>query len=212
MNRVTITTLVSLTALIAASPALAGGKNEQATAAIAAAEAKIDAANKVGASGEVPQLQASASAALRTAKDDLSHGNKDQAIMDANHASELADRAMGEAQRVATTNAAIQQNQAAMAASAAQQDAAAANARADAAAQAARASAQDAATARATPQVVAVVTPAPAAPTTETTVTTETDAHPVVAKKAAHRVVHHHVRHTTHNNVHVKTTTTTVTH
>src|ERR1700748_851929 len=86
-------TLLALTA----APVLAfPGKADRAQAAIAAAQAKIDAANKVGASGQVPEMQAHAQAALATAKEDLASGHKEDAIADATHAGELADGALGQ--------------------------------------------------------------------------------------------------------------------
>ena len=198
-------------ALLVSSPALAGGKNEQATAAIAAAQAKIDAANKVGASGSVPQLQASAGAALRDAQTLLSRGKKDEALAAANRASELADRAIGESQKVASQQSMMQQNDAASAAASARQEAANANVRAQSAEQAATAAAQDAAAARAAPPVV-VVTPAPAAqpaPVAEsTTVTTETSSATSTRRPAPRRVVKRSVHKTTASGVQVKTTTT----
>ena len=209
MMRFISATLLSGAAMVAAiSPAYAGDKHERATAAIAAAQAKIDAGNKVGASGEVPQLQAQAEASLRTAKEDLAKGDKAQAIIDANHAAELADRAMGEAQKAQSMKAEVQTQQATVAASVAQQDAANANARAAASQQAAAAAAHEAATARATPQIVAVPVAAEPAPRT-TTVTTETSTPAVatprktVAKRSVHRRPHHVAR-----TSRVKTTTT----
>jgi hypothetical protein len=199
MRRIATGSLISLSvALLATSPAFAGGKNEQATAAIAAAEAKIDAANKVGASGEVPRVQASAGAALRAAKNDLSHGEKDEAIIDANRAATLADQAIGEAQKAQAGRAAMQQGAAAEAA----EDAAAANARAESAQ-------REAATARATPVVVA---PVATAPTTSATVTTDVDANPpVLHRRVAHRVVHHRP-HRSAAGARVTTSTTVTTH
>ena len=199
------------TAFTLASPALAGGKNEQAVAAIAAAQARIDAANKVGASGSVPGLQAGAGAALRDAQTLLSRGRKDEAIAAASRASELADRAIGEAQKTASQQSMMQQNEAAAAASSARQEAATANARAQSAEQAATAAAQDAATARAAPPVVVVTptpqpapTPAPAA----TTVTTETSSSVATPKAPVRRVVKRTPRRTTAAGVKVRTTTT----
>jgi multidrug resistance efflux pump len=193
MRRIAAGSLISLAvAIIGTSPAVAGGKNEQATAAIAAAEAKIDAANKVGASGEVPHLQASAGAALRAAKNDLNHGEKDQAILDANRAAQLADQAIGESQKAQAGKAAMQQGAAAEAA----EEAAAANARADAA--------QRAAAARPAPVVIAPVT---ASPATSTTVSTDTDTSAAVShKRVSHRVVHHRPRYSA--GARVRTTTT----
>jgi hypothetical protein len=201
------TTLVSLSAMaIATSPAFAGGKNERATAAIAAAQAKIDAANKVGASGQVPELQASATAALNVAREDLSRGEKDKAIADANQAGELADRAIGEADKAKTMQAQAQTNAATDAAISAQGAAADANARASAAE-------QSAAMARTPVIIQAAATPAPA----QTTVTTETTTSPAMSTPAAKTTVKRRtVHHTTHRHpvarkvttVHVRTKTT----
>ncbi|MGL4314570.1 MAG: hypothetical protein ACRCSO_11345 [Sphingomonas sp.] len=193
---------ISIAASIAilASPVLAEGKADRAREAIAAASAKVDAANKVGASGEVPHLQAEAQAALRDAQEDLKSGHKDEAIAAANHASELADTAIGISHR----NAVDQQRETAAsatnAAMSAQEQAAAANARADAAQQAAASAQADAAAARAQPPVV-VTPPAPqpqpqpiaATVTTETeevapTVTHASSTHRVV-RRSTHRVV-----------------------
>ena len=191
-------------ALIWSTASIAESKTSQARRAIAAAQAKIDASNIVGASGDAPRLHAQAVAALHVAQDELAHSAKDEAIRDANHAAELADMALTASQR--------ERNQAQSAATAqAQHDAAEANARA-ADAQAAAAQAQaDAAAARSTPPVV-VQTPAPPAPApqTEATVTTtHTDevaaAHPATVKR---RVVHH--RRVSHPAAHTSKTTVTV--
>jgi hypothetical protein len=161
---------------------------DRARTAIAAASAKVDAANKVGAIGEVPHLQAQAAAALRTAQEDLSRGDQEQAIADANHAAELADTAIGTTQKHRAEDHAT----AVTAAVSAQQDAAAANARADSAQQAAAAAAADAASARAAPPVI-VAQAAPLPPTT--TVTTETTKQATSAPKTTVRhVVHHRAR------------------
>jgi hypothetical protein len=161
------TTGAALAAALMFSAPASAGKHDRAKEAIAAASAKVDAANKVGASGETPRLQAEAQRSLATAKEALSAGHKEDAIAAANHAAMLADTAIGQTQKSqnaqadATANAALN----------AQQDAAAANARADAAQQAAAAASADAAAARAAPPVI--VAQAPAVPAT-TTVTTET--------------------------------------
>ena len=86
-----------LSALLAtsASPALARGKMDRAREAVAAARAKVDAAAKVSATGDVPRLQAEAAAALRTAEEDVASSRKDEAIAQANRASQLADTAIG---------------------------------------------------------------------------------------------------------------------
>jgi hypothetical protein len=181
-----------------ASPVLARGKMDRAREAVAAARAKVEVAAKLGASGEVPRLQAEAAAALRTAEEDVASSRKDEAIAQANRASQLADTAIGVSERNRNANANVN---AAVAVDARQQAAAAnvqaqaataqaddANARAAAAEQAARAAQADAAAARTAPAV---------APTTVvTTETTKTAAlaatHTVV--KAKPRVVRKTVR------------------
>ncbi|MDB5715364.1 MAG: hypothetical protein JWO15_2761 [Sphingomonadales bacterium] len=192
--------------LMLANPAYAEGKADRARAAIAEASGKIDAANKLGANGEVPRLQAEAQAALRSARENLASGHKEEAIADANHASTTADLAIGEAQKNRMNAERAQRSNAEATAAVAQQDAAAANARADAAQQSAASAAADAAAARAAPPVILA---APAAPTT--TVTTETVKHVATpARKAApvRRVVK---RSTTTPAVSEKTTTTVTT-
>ena len=155
--------------MILSSPASAEGKADRARQAIAAASAKVDAANKVGATGEVPGLQAEAAHNLATAKEMLAAGHKEDAIAAANRATAIADTAIGKTQQ--SQNAQV--SAVADAAANAQQDAAAANARAAAAEQAAAAASADAAAARAAPPVV--VAPAPVA-TTVSTETTKTSA------------------------------------
>ena len=90
---------ISALALLVAGPALAEGKGDRAQEAIARASGKIDAANKVGVGGEVPGMIARAQAALDTAKEDAASGHKEAAIADANNASQLADTALGVAQK-----------------------------------------------------------------------------------------------------------------
>src|SRR6476469_2982239 len=168
----------SLFALAAAmtftSPALAGDKNERATAAIAAAQAKIDAANKIGAAQATPRVATEATAELARAKDAQNGGHKDEAISLALHAGELADHAFNTADQVKTQDAAAATASAAASADAAQQAAAAANERA--------AAAEAAAAHPAPAPVIIQQAPAPA----PTTVTTETTA---AAAPAPTRVV-----------------------
>lgn len=194
--------LIASVALILPTASFAESKTSQARRAIAAAQAKIDASNIVGASGDAPRLHGQAVAALHVAQDELAHSAKDEAIRDAQRASELADMALAASQR--------EKSEAQSAATAeAQHEAAEANARAaDAQAAAARAQA-DADAARATPPVV-VQTPAPPAPAPQaeaTVTTTHTDE--VASQSSApakRRVVHHRtVRHP------VQTTKTTLT-
>jgi hypothetical protein len=187
--------------MIVATPAFAEGKADRARAAIAEATGKIDAADKAGLGSDTPHLTAQASASLRAAQEALSAGHKEDAIAAANHASELADTALGVAQK----HRVEQQSHAAAVTAAAQQDSAAANARADSAEQAAASAAADAAAARsaaATP----VIVPAPA-PTT--TVTTETVKSASTSGAARRKVV---VRKPAHSSrVASEKTTTTVT-
>ena len=184
---------VAMAALVAMPvSAFAEGKTDQARKAIAAAQAKIDAGNTVGAAGDAPHFQAQAVAALRLARDELAHHDKDAAIRDAQHASELADMALS-----ASSRARLNDQQAAT--DTAQRQAAAANERA-ADAQASAAAAQaDAAAVRSAPPpppiVIAAPAPAPTTVTTETTqstaATTTTAAKPVVKRRVVRRVVRH---------------------
>jgi hypothetical protein len=207
--------------VLAAGPALAGPQTNRARQAIAEASGKIDAANKAGVSGDVPRLQAEAAASLRAAREDLARGHKEQAIDEANHASALADRAIGQAQRDRAEAEHAEQARAEEAAAAARRQAAAANERAASAEAAASSAAAAAEAARNAPPpapvVVAVPAPQPAAQTT--TVTTErattVGATRVAAKPAARprrlarRPVHHATRHASRTIVHKTTTTVT---
>ncbi len=195
-------------AALLALPAAASaeGKTDQARKAIAAAQAKIDAVNIVGAAGDAPRLHAEAVRALHIAQDELNHHAKLDAVRDATRASELADQALAASQRART-------NEQHSATDTAQAQAAAANERAgEAQAAAARAQA-DAAAARAAPPVV-IQTPVPvAAPTTTTVSTTTTDEHATAApthRRVVHKAAAHHRRHPTRHTV--RTTATVTTH
>ncbi len=183
--------------------ASAEGKTDQARKAIAAAQARIEAVNIVGAAGDAPRLHAEAVRQLHIAQDELNHHAKLEAVRDATRASELADQALAASQRART-------NEQHSATDAAQAQAANANERAaDAQAAAARAQA-DAAAARAAPPVV-IQTPAPAAaPTTTTVSTTTTDEH-AAAVPTHRRVVHRTSTHHHHPARHTVRTTATVT-
>jgi hypothetical protein len=201
MRGASVAALLALTA----APTLAfPGKADRAQAAIAAAQAKIDAANKVGASGQVPEMQAHAQAALATAKEDLASGHKEDAIADATHAGELADGALGQTHRNTTEAARAATADAAQAASDAQQQAAAANSRADSAEQAAATAQAQADAARNAPPVVAAVAPAPT-----TTVTVERQTASAAPAHVTHRVVHHTGTATTQRVAERTTVTTT---
>lgn len=161
---------------LVASPAFAGDE-EQALAAIAQAQGKIDAATKLKNGTASPELLAKAQASLRLAQEELKSGKEQRAIKDAIAAQQFADTAIGESQQRAEVDAQVQASTVANA----QQDAAAANARASVAEQAAASAAADAQAAR--NAAAAAATPA------VTTVTTETvkTAAPVTASKAPAR-------------------------
>ncbi|MCW1382829.1 hypothetical protein OLX02_08330 [Novosphingobium sp. KCTC 2891] len=199
----------SALALSMASPAHAG-KADRARQAIAAAQAKIDAAATTGAGIEVPHQLADAKATLARARENLASHHKPEAIDAAIEAQALADAALGEVQKHKQQAALVQQQVAQDQAAIAQQQAAQANARADAAQQSAAISAQQAADARIAAASAAQTKP-PAPASVETTVTTQTAAstprvthHTRVVKKRAAR---HHVAASTAARV---TTTTTV--
>lgn len=152
-------TLAASALFLATTPAWAGDE-EQALAAIAQAQGKIDAATKLNVS---PELLARAQASLRLAQEELKSGKEQKAIKDAIDAQQFADTAIGDSKERADADSQMQ----AATVSGAQQDAAAANARADAAEQSAASAAADAQAAR-NAAAVAAATPA------TTTVTTET--------------------------------------
>lgn len=165
-------------ALSIVTPAHAG-KADRAREAIAAAQAKIDAAETAGAGTEVPHQLAEAKAALARARENLDAGHKPESIDAAIQAQALADASLGESQKRKQAMSEAQQQAAQGQAMAAQQQAADATARAAAAEQSAAASAQQAADARAAAataalQAQAAPVPAQAPATVETTVTTQT--------------------------------------
>lgn len=158
---------------LVASPALAGDE-ERALAAIAQAQGKIDAAAQLKTGTASPELLAKAKASLRLAQEELKSGKEQRAIQDAIAAQQFADTAIGESQQRADVDAQVQASTVANA----QQDAAAANARASVAEQAAASAAADAQAAR-NAAAAAVATPATTTVTTETVKTA-----PVTTAKA----------------------------
>lgn len=218
MNRISSVSTLTLAAMLAFStPALAAGKHERAEAAIAEAQAKIDASARIGATTATPRMQADAEAALRTAHEELARGKKVEAIAAAHRASQLADTAMGEAQRAHNENARAATEAARSRAAGAQAQAADAQAEAAAQAERARAAEQaaasaqaDAAAARAAPPVVVAAPPAAPAPVTVTTETTRSVA-PAHTTAVKHRVVSKAVVHHATPAVTEKTKTTVTT-
>src|SRR5690348_15084975 len=100
VRKTLLLSLAASGALIAAAagPAQAGEK-ERAREAIAAADARIQTAERLGAGVEMPAETSRARAALAFAREDLTKGHNGQAIEDAIHASSLADTAVAELQR-----------------------------------------------------------------------------------------------------------------
>jgi len=208
MTRKTIfASLLATSALCLAisNPAAAASTSDRAREAIAAAEAKINTAESMGADTQAPRETAGAKAILATAREDLKSWHHEDAIHDAIRASAMADTAIGltqqhkdaaiaaarDDQRATADSArdqiAAAQNQAAAAQNqsvTAQQQAAEANARARSAEQSAAASAADAAAARDAAATATAQTPP--APVVQTTVTTD---HTI----AAHHAVTHKV-------------------
>ena len=189
--------LAASTALTISTAAFAEGKTDLARKAIAAAQAKIEAINIVGAAGDAPRLHAQAVATLHLAEDELRHHAKEAAIHDATHASELADMALAASQR--------QRSDAQQATTAAaQRQAAEANARA-AAAQ------SDAAAAQAAASAFSNIVIKGAATTTTVTTRTDQDESSAVRRTVRHRVVHHRATHRRPATHRTRTTTTVTT-
>jgi len=175
--------------IFATVPAMADGKMDRARAAVAEARGKVDAAARAGTGGVAPRTLTDAQAALRAAEDDLKASRKDQAIVDAQNASRLADLALNETSRAQTDKAAA--DKAASDAQAA--DAARAASDAEARARAAEADANAARNAPPPAPVIIAAPPSPPTPT-ETTVTTSTTTpapvtRTVVKRAPAKRVV-----------------------
>lgn len=200
-------------AFILASPALAQGKADRARAAIAAAEAKIQAGDTAGVGAALPNRQAEARASLNTAKEDLAAGRKEEAIARANQASTIAEAAIGEAQQRKSAEAASAQQQANDANTKVQQaqtDAALAQQQAaDASARAANAEQSAAVSARRADAAIAVAATNAATPQVETTVTTS-ETRPRAAAKPR-KVVKTVVRKAAPASATVAETSTTVT-
>ena len=175
--------------MLASTSAMADGKMDRARAAVAEARGKVDAAARAGTGQVAPRTLTDAQSALRAAEDDLKASRKDQAIVDAQNASRLADLALNETSRAGADKAAA--DKAASDAQAA--DAARAASDAEARARAAEADAQAARNAPPPAPVIIAAPPPPPAPT-ETTVTTSTSTpapatRTVVKRAPAKRVV-----------------------
>jgi hypothetical protein len=208
INRLARAAGLSLVLAAAAVPAFAG-EADRARQAIAAAQAKIDAAAKAGADTTAGLPLAQARDSLASAEERLQRGRKEEAISDAQHASELADRAIvvGQDRRVGAERA--ERRNAEAAAATAQQSAADANARAAAAGERADAAQSAAATAQAEADAARNAPPVvieQPAPTQTTVATTETK-----TVKPAHRATRRVVTMPATPAVIADKTTTTVT-
>lgn len=179
--------------LLITTPAMAEGKADKARAAIAEASGKIDAAIKVGTDGDALAIQSQAQEALVLARKELADGHKDEAIIDAQHASKLADTAIAEVARARAANASAQRSQSDAMTSGAMQSAANANARA------------------AQPAVVMIAPPATTTATVSTETTRSSSVTPARASTPArkHRIVHRKRSARTQHTVVKRTTTTT---
>jgi len=201
-NRRTGAVLTSVLALVLGASVHAEDKKDRAQEAIAAADAKIQAAQTAGAGSATPDQIARAREVLADAREELHQGHKTAAIADANHAAALAESSIGETQRQVNASAsdAVQQ---------AQSVAADANARAASADQAAAVSAQQAQAAQASAAISAeAATAASAGPPTQVQTTVTTEEHSSSTAPAPHKVTHRVVHHTKAGTKVSKTTTT----
>lgn len=200
--------------LLITTPAMAESQTTKARAAIAEASGKIDTAIKVGTDGDALAIQSQAQNALVLARKELAAGQKAEAIIDAQHASKLADTAIAEVARARAANASAQRSQSDAMTSGAMQSAANANARADVAQQTAAiaTASADAANARAAqPPVVFVTPPATTTATVSTETTQSSSVTParVVTPARKHRTVRHRHRSATQKTVTKRTVSTT---
>lgn len=164
---------VGISALLIATPSLAQSRIDRARTAVAEATAKVEAAEKVGATTYASEPMARAQEALRVARDQLSRDHRDSAINEARRASGLADEALAMAERNKTEAASMERdarlNAEAQVATEASQRAAAQDAAASAEARAAQAQ-QAAATAAASAEAAAARAAAAQQASTVTTV------------------------------------------
>ncbi len=191
---------VSTLLALAAFPAHAS-ESDRIRQTIVAAQAKIDAGDKIGASNIAPGIQSQAKAELANAQDLFSHHKKDEAMRAAQHAADLADQAVMAAnhRQVGAERDARKDAETAAAVNGARANAAT-QAATDSAAQAASANQAAAAAAAEASALRNAPPPPPPAPVT-TTVTTDTTkvVEPGTTSVTthvvpAHRVtrVHHH--------------------
>lgn len=202
--------LLAATALTLTVPAHAVGSEDRARTAIAAAEAKVHTAERLGASTSMPDATAEARAALAMARENFERDRNSDAIEDAVRAQALAEAAIGrmenskqQALADERADADAQVSAANRQALSAQQQAADANARAASAESSAASSAIQAQAAR--DQAALAQAEAARAAQVETTVTTQ---QPAAASRRATRTV---VKKTAPRRSVAPTTTTTTT-
>src|SRR6185312_4344614 len=194
----TVAAMTSALALALATAAHAEGQKDRAQEAIAAADAKIQAAQTVASGTATPAQVAHAREILANAREELHQGHKTAAIEDANHAAALAENSIGETQQQVKANASAAVQQARAEAADAHDQVADANARAASANDAAAAAADQARSAQASAAIAqeaataaAAAPPTPVQTTVTTTDRTTTAAAPAHARKVTHKVVHH---------------------
>ena len=85
---------VGITTLLVTTPALAQSRIDRARTALTEASARVDAAEKIGATTYAPEAMARAQEALRVAQDQLNRDHRDSAINEARSASGLAHAAL----------------------------------------------------------------------------------------------------------------------
>lgn len=151
MLKQTFAPLLAATALALAVPAHAGGSEDRARTAIAAAQAKVETAERLGVSANMPRQAAEARASLAQAQEHFKDDRNSEAVESAIKAEALADASIGQLNQ--SNKQAAATNQAHVAAVAnqaveAQANATQANARADAAERSAALSAAEATEAR----------------------------------------------------------------
>ncbi|WP_213980855.1 hypothetical protein [Sphingomonas sp. dw_22] len=99
-----------ISALLIATPALAQSRIDRARTAVTEASAKVEAAQTAGAATYAPDTMGRAQEALRGARDQLAHDNRDSTISEAHRASGLADQALAESERNKATRASAERD------------------------------------------------------------------------------------------------------
>src|SRR5690349_24804575 len=101
---------VGISALLIATPSLAQSRIDRARTAVAEATAKVESAEKAGATTHAAETMARAQESLRVARDQLARDHRDSTINEARRASGLADQALEEAERNKTQQASAERD------------------------------------------------------------------------------------------------------